>query len=54
MKKEKDSSTHRTNRSICLPFTQEIYCDIIDDPVKFRKHVDKTIELFPELCQIKF
>jgi len=49
MDKNQSSSRHRVDRNICLPITQEIHNNIIDDPVKFRNHLDKMIELFPEL-----
>ena len=42
-------STLRKNRIICLPFSQENYCENVHDPVAFRKCMDYRIEQFPEL-----
>ena len=42
-------SATRNNRSICLPFSQDVYNANINDPVGFRKCIDEQIELFPEL-----
>ncbi|MFC1887142.1 hypothetical protein ACFLZM_08845, partial [Thermodesulfobacteriota bacterium] len=43
------ASAHRNNRNICAPFSQEDYVENVDDPICFRKCIDKLIELFPEL-----
>jgi len=43
------TSTHRNNRNICLPFSQEDYDANFHDPERFRKCVDERIKLFPEL-----
>jgi len=45
---ETESAT-RDNRTICLPFSQEIYHANITDPIDFRKCIDEKIALFPEL-----
>ena len=42
-------STTRHNRNICLPFSQDIYNENIEDPINFRKCINERIELFPEL-----
>lgn len=42
-------STTRQNRSICLPFLQDVYNQNILDPSNFRKYIDECIELFPEI-----
>ena len=43
------TSTNRSNRIICLPFSQDNYEDIIQNPNDFRKCIDQQIDLFPEL-----
>ena len=43
------TSTNRNKRIICLPFSQDNYEAIIQNPSDFRKYIDKQIELFPEL-----
>ena len=47
-KADKQSAT-RSNRTICLPFSQEDYNENVDDPINFRKCIDDRIELFPAL-----
>ena len=42
-------STHRSNKTICLPFSQQDYNANVNDPVNFRKCIDDRIKLFPEL-----
>ena len=42
------TSTNRNKRIICLPFSQDNYEAIIQNPTDFRKYIDKQIELFPE------
>ena len=42
-------SAHRSNRSICLPFSQQDYNANVNDPINFRKCIDDRIKLFPEL-----
>jgi len=37
------------DRTICLPFKREEYCNVDEDPKAFRKSVDDRIEQFPEL-----
>ena len=49
MEKADWKSTHRKNRTICLPFSQEEYFTSIDKAEMFRECIDKRIELFPEL-----
>jgi hypothetical protein len=49
MGKADTGSTTRNNRSICLPFTQDVYDQNIEDPVSFRKCIDERLELYPEL-----
>ena len=52
MGKADTESAHRNNRTICLPFSQEIYDACIKNPIDFRIYVDKQIELFPELFPV--
>ena len=49
MGKADTRSTTRTNRSICLPFSQDCYNQNITNPIDFRKCINERIELFPEL-----
>lgn len=49
MGKEDSRSTTRKNRSICLPFTQDVYNQNIKDSVSFRKCIDERNRLYPEL-----
>ena len=49
MGKADTQSATRNNRNICLPFSQEVYNDNINNPLDFRKCIDERIELFPEL-----
>jgi len=42
-------SATRSNKTICLPFSQQEYNANVHDPVKFRKCIDDRIESFPEL-----
>lgn len=43
------TSTNRNNRIICLPFSQDNYEDIIQNPAEFRKYINQQIDLCPEL-----
>ena len=52
MGKADTQSAHRNNRTICLPFSQEVYDACIKNPIDFRIYVDKQIELFPELFPV--
>ena len=52
MGKADTESAHRNNRTICLPFSQEIYDACIKNPIDFRLYIDKQIELFPELFPV--
>lgn len=49
MSKTDKITTTRNNRSICLPFTQDDYNKSINNSVEFRKHIDKSIQLYPEI-----
>ena len=49
MGKADAQSTHRSNKTICLPFSQQDYNANVNDPVNFRKCIDDRIKLFPEL-----
>jgi hypothetical protein len=49
MGKADAQSAHRNNRSICLPFSQQVYYANIQDPTDFRICINERIELFPEL-----
>ena len=42
-------SAHRSNITICLPFSQQDYDANVNDPANFRKCIDDRIKLFPEL-----
>jgi len=49
MGKADAKSAHRNNRTICLPFSQEVYNGNINNAFDFRICIDERIELFPEL-----
>jgi len=49
MGKADTKSAHRDNRTICLPFSQQVYNANINNASNFRKCIDERIELFPEL-----
>ena len=49
MGKADTESATKNNRTICLPFSQEVYNANINDPIDFRKCIDERIKLFPEL-----
>lgn len=49
MGKADTKSAHRTNRTIYLPFSQEVYDAVINNPEDFRTYVDNQVALFPEL-----
>jgi len=53
MGKADTESAHRTNRSICLPFSQEVYGACVKNPGDFRTYIDSQIELFPELFPVE-
>jgi len=44
-----EDSPQRKNRTICLPFEEEEYQNIIKDAKKFRAYLNRMIEAFPEL-----
>ena len=44
----------RGHRTICLPFAEEIYSRIIDDPVEFRRAIDDRFQAMPELFPVGF
>jgi hypothetical protein len=39
----------RGHRTLCLPFAEDFYSQIIDDPAAFRRAIDERFEAFPEL-----
>lgn len=39
----------RTNRTICVPFTQEDYINVTDNPVLFRGYPDPITDRWPEI-----
>ena len=49
MKKTTKKSAVRNNRSICVPFVQDVYNQNIQNPVDFRKCIDEQIQLYPNL-----
>ena len=49
MGKADAESAHRNNRTICLPFSQQVYNAHINNASDFRKCIDRRIESFPEL-----
>jgi len=49
MGKADAQSAHRSNRTICLPFSQEVYDANINNPSDFRVCINERIKLFPEL-----
>jgi len=49
MEKADTGSATRNNRTICLPFSQEVYNENIRNPADFRKCIDKHIASNPEL-----
>ena len=49
MGKADTKPAHRDNRTICLPFSQQVYNANINIALDFRKCIDERIELFPEL-----
>ena len=46
-------TVNRQCRTICLPFTQSCYDEIIDDPKKFRAYINNMLEEFPELFPVE-
>ena len=49
MGKTDTESATRNNRTICVPFSQDVYNDNIQNPDTFRNCLNERIELFPEL-----
>jgi hypothetical protein len=49
MGKADAGSAHRKKKTICLPFSQEIYEKYVINPTDFRRCIDQRIDLFPEL-----
>lgn len=49
MGKADTGSATRNNRSICVPFSQEIYIAAVSDAKNFRKCIDECVESSPEL-----
>ena len=49
MGNEDSKTTACNNRTICVPFSQEIYCAKIQDPKNFRKCLYECVQSFPEL-----
>ncbi len=49
MGKADTESAHRVNRTICLPFSQEVYSACVKNSEDFRIYIDRQIEKFPEL-----
>jgi hypothetical protein len=49
MGKADTESAHRVNRTICLPFSQEVYSACVKNSEDFRIYIDRQIEQFPEL-----
>ena len=49
MRKADAGSAHRHNRTICVPFSQEVYGAMHQNPESFRAYLNERIELFPEL-----
>jgi hypothetical protein len=49
MGKADTKSAHRDNKTICLPFSQQVYNANINNAVDFRTCIDERIEFFPEL-----
>lgn len=49
MGKADSESAYRCNKTICLPFSQDQYNAVINNPMDFRACVDERIKLFPEL-----
>ena len=39
----------RGHRTLCLPFAEDFYSRIIDDPAAFRRAIDEQFEALPEL-----
>ena len=48
-KTETHGSATRKNRTICLPFLQELYGTIIMDTFELRKYIDEQVKNLPEL-----
>lgn len=44
----------RGHRTLCLPFAEEAYLQIIDDPVEFRRAIDDLFQAMPELFPTLF
>lgn len=39
----------RQNRVICVPFTEDEYKRIVDDPKQFRSYLDRMVDQYPEI-----
>ena len=44
----------RGHRTICLPFAEEAYSQIIGDPAEFRRAIDDRFRTTPELFPARF
>jgi hypothetical protein len=44
----------RGHRTLCLPFAEESYSRIIDDPIEFRRAIDERFQSMPELFPAGF
>ena len=45
--------SERKNMTICVPFNQKEYIEIVDQAKKFRLYIDSMIENFPELFSFR-
>src|SRR5258708_40173976 len=44
----------RGHRAICSPIGEEAYCQIVNDPVEFRRTIDDCFRQMPELFPANF
>jgi hypothetical protein len=44
----------REHRTLCLPFAEESYSRVIDDPIEFRRAIDERFQSMPELFPAGF
>jgi hypothetical protein len=44
----------RGHRTLCLPFAEDFYSQIINDPAAFRRAIDERFQAFPELFPDRF
>jgi hypothetical protein len=44
----------RGHRTLCLPFAEESYFRVIDDPIEFRRAIDERFQSMPELFPAGF